>query len=124
MTLRPYWTPGPCITHQDQFLIPHDSDADDADDEFAEYSDGCNLVGDRLEINAEQTSTQIRNRRPSDDISEQEQADWRVAQQVALQGELNPYGESMRNRTQAVHRDPSCARTRRSSGFRGSYDVR
>jgi hypothetical protein len=67
-----------------------------------------------------QTTTAIRNWQPPCEAKEQEEKDAQLARRLAGQMELNPHGESMRNR-QPIDRPRQNQRPSRTRTFRGSY---
>ena len=124
--LLPFWNPGPHIPPLSYFdalnrineeeRVGSGEEGNSEEDEGG--GDGEDEVDSRL-LQHEVTLAVVRNWQPSNDSEQQEKQDELMARRLALQSELNPYGESMRNR-RAVDR-PSSTRPARSSAFRGSY---
>jgi hypothetical protein len=145
VTLVPFWTPGPHVPPFEYFDALHginkESDEDgngtesgyDEDEEESGVDDDQDFVrGENDEdeeeaphgrlIQHEVTSGSLRNRQPEMSTGDQWEADLLLARRLAKEMELNPFGESMRNKAPVNRPRPANLRSSaRTRSFRGSY---
>ena len=124
--LVPSWKPGPHILPLEYFerlagnAVSDDGTSEDGEDDVDFGSIPCNEA-DTIPLAEAQTTMAIRNWQPSLEAGAQQISDAALAKQLARQMELNPHGDSMRNRPAVNREQRHNQRPARTKRFAGSY---
>ena len=126
MDLVPSWKPGPHILPLEYLerlagnAVSDDGTSEDGEDDVDFGSIPCNEA-DTIPLAEAQTTMAIRNWQSSLEAGAQKNSDAALAKQLARQMELNPHGDSMRNRPAVNREQRHNQRPARTKRFAGSY---